>query len=177
MCHPQLPLDILGILEPDLTIGALHLVHHIPAQGAAILQRIPEVGGDGVRHDALLHRALEENAVGAVGAVRDDPAQRRHQRVREILGGVLRSQIAHVKRTAFSMNSLRLLQFASSIHASMRRMTLGRSQIVVHFLLSSIFLLPFAAIGQNAGKPCKRCTPPADRHRFILTEPQTDIGL
>lgn len=39
MCHPQLPLDILGILEPDLTIGALHLVHHIPAQGAAILQR------------------------------------------------------------------------------------------------------------------------------------------
>lgn len=97
MCHPAAPLDILGILKPDLTIGALYLVHHIPAQGAAILQRIPEVGGDGMRHDALLHRALEENAVGAVGAVRDDPAQRCHQRVREILGGILRSQIAHVK--------------------------------------------------------------------------------
>ena len=79
-------MDILGILEPDLTIGALYLVHHIPAQGAAILHRIPEVGGDGVRHDALLHRTLEENAVGAVGAVRDDPAQRCHQCVREILG-------------------------------------------------------------------------------------------
>ena len=93
----QLPLDILGILEPDLTIGALYLVHHIPAQGAAILRRIPEVGGDGVRHDALLHRALEENAVGAVGAVRDDPAQRCHQCVREILGNILRAEIAHIK--------------------------------------------------------------------------------
>ena len=50
------------------------------------------------------------------------------------------------------MNSLRLLQFASSIYASMRRITLGRSQIVVHFLLSSISILPSAAIGQKRRK-------------------------
>lgn len=97
MCHPQLPLDILGILKPDLTIGALYLVHHIPAQGAAILHRIPEVGGDGVRHDALLHRTLEENAVGTICAVSYNSAQRCHQCVREILGNILRAEIAHIK--------------------------------------------------------------------------------
>jgi hypothetical protein len=64
------------------------------------------------------------------------------------------------------MNSLRLLQFASSSHASMRRMTLGRSQIVVHFLLSSIFPPSFR---------CHRSkTPESPANAALLL--RTDIG-
>lgn len=84
------------------------------------------------------------------------------------------------------MNSLRLLQFASSSHASMRRMTLGRSQIVVHFLLSSIFP-PSAAIGQKRRKalqtPHSSCGPTSvhlgrasNRHWFVTCEKAPHCG-
>ena len=48
-------------------------------------------------HDALLHRTLEQETVGAVGIIRNDPAQRCHQCIREILGDIFCSEVAHVE--------------------------------------------------------------------------------
>ena len=90
-------MDILGILKLDLTVGALHFIHHISTQGTAIFHRITEVGSDSMRHDALLYRALEQETVGTICAVSYNSAQRRHQRVREILGNILRAEVAHIK--------------------------------------------------------------------------------
>ena len=92
-----LPCGFTGILKPDLPVGALDLIRHIAAQGAAVLHSVAEVCSDGAGHDALLHRALEQEAVGAIGTVRHDPAQRRCQRVGEVLACILRAEIAHVE--------------------------------------------------------------------------------
>ena len=161
-------MDILGILEPDLTIGALYLVHHIPAQGAAILQRIPEVGGDGVRHDALLHRALEEDRLEPQVVKLQRALNGGENGLRDVGRVVLRAEIAHVEAQRLIHEfaaALTVICFQPTIHAADHagaQPDRSTFLIIIHF--SSFLSVTSVKI---AAKPCKHGTLPDDRLRLF----------
>ena len=76
-----------------------------------------------MRHDALLYRALEQETVGTICAVSYNSAQRRHQRVREILGNILRAEVAHIKAQSLFHEFVSVFAvafFQPTIHLSAR---------------------------------------------------------
>lgn len=92
----NLSLNILCVLKLALPIRAFYLVHHIPTQGRTILQRATKMHGDGVSHNAQLHRSFEYERTHPI-VVPYDTLEGCYQRFGKIRRSISTTEITHIK--------------------------------------------------------------------------------
>ena len=114
---PALHID--GVVEADLSVGFLHLVHREGAELTAVDLIGTEVRRDGVAHHVQLHRPLEQQRAEPVIVVVQDSRDEAGEHLAHVAGGVVALQVPEVEIQSLDHElaaALAVVPFQPAIH-------------------------------------------------------------
>ena len=144
-------MHIQCVVEADLSVGLLHLVHRERPEGIAVDVVHTEVGGNGVACHVQLHRQFEQQGADPVIVVLHDFPDRLGYHGTQILRGVLALHIAAVELQSVLHEFAPAVAFGQ-LHDAVRLLNNAGMEpqcgLDLVFVIHSVFLL--SDVGETA---------------------------